>query len=78
MFLNRWLSFRIVSSENENPFKNVEFKETDEQLTIFVEEYNEGGNLKGIYIKEKLKNDESKIIIANKKITFYKSRYSKF
>ena len=35
-------------------------------LTIFVEEYDEGGNLKGIYIKEKLKNDESKIIIANK------------
>ena len=35
-------------------------------LTIFVEEYNEDGNLKGIYIKEKLKDDENKIIIANK------------
>ena len=36
-------------------------------LTIFVEEYDENGFLKGIYIKEKIKNnDENKIIIANK------------
>ncbi len=34
-------------------------------LTIFVEEQKEDGKLKGIYIKEKLRNDEKKIIIAS-------------
>ena len=35
-------------------------------LTIFVEEYKKDGILKGIYIKEKLNNNENKIIIASK------------
>ena len=36
-----------------------------QNLTIFVEEHDDNGNLKGIYIKENLKNNEKKIIIAN-------------
>ena len=36
-----------------------------ENLTIFVEEHSKDGNLKGIYIKEKLGKDENKIIIAS-------------
>ena len=35
-------------------------------LTIFVEKYDSNGILKGIYIKEKISNDENKIIIASK------------
>ena len=35
-------------------------------LTIFVEENKKMEILKGIYIKEKINNDESKIIIAKK------------
>ncbi len=34
-------------------------------LTIFVEEYKENGELKGIYIKEKINEIEKKIIIAS-------------
>ena len=44
----------------EKKFSNVM-----ENLTIFVDEYIDGGNLKGVYIKEKLKDNESKIIIAS-------------
>ena len=39
-----------------------------QNLTIFVEEHDDNGNLKGIYIKENLKNNEKKIIIANEGI----------
>ncbi len=46
---------------NEKKFSNV----TD-NLTIFVEEHNENGNLEGIFIKEKLENGDYKIIISNK------------
>ncbi len=45
----------------EKKFSNVM-----EDLTIFVEENEEKGNLKGIYIKEKLDNGDYKIIISNK------------
>ena len=45
----------------EKKFSNVM-----EDLTIFVEEHEENGNLKGIYIKEKLDNGDYKIIISNK------------
>ena len=45
----------------EKKFSNVM-----EDLTIFVEENEEEGNLKGIYIKEKLDNGDYKIIISNK------------
>ncbi len=45
----------------EKKFSNVL-----QNLTIFVEENNEDGNLKGIYIKEQLNENEKKIIIANK------------
>ncbi len=45
----------------EKKFSNVM-----ENLTIFVEEHEENGNLKGIYIKEKLDNGDYKIIISNK------------
>ena len=44
----------------EKKFSNVM-----KNLTIFVEEYDSFGKLKGIYIKEKLNNNENKIIIAN-------------
>ena len=44
----------------EKKFSNVM-----KNLTIFVEEYNDNGILKGIYIKEKLENNESKIIVAS-------------
>ena len=40
------------------------FSNLSKNLTIFVEQYKKNGILKGIYIKEKLKKDESKIIIA--------------
>ncbi len=46
---------------NEKKFTNVV-----ENLTIFVEEYKENGILEGIYIKEKVNENESKIITANK------------
>ena len=42
------------------------FSNLTKSLTIFVEENQKNGILKGIYIKEKLTDDESKIIIANK------------
>ncbi len=41
------------------------FSKVMKNLNIFVEEYNENGILKGIYIKEKLGKDENKIIIAS-------------
>ncbi len=41
------------------------FSNLSKNLTIFVEEYKKNGVLKGIYIKEKIKKNESKIIIAN-------------
>ncbi len=42
-------------------------------LTIFVEEYNENGDLKKIYINEKLKNNNSKIIISERGKIFKKN-----
>ncbi len=45
--------------------KEKKFSNVMENLTIFVEEYNENGILKGIYIKEKLDEEANKIIIAN-------------
>ena len=44
----------------EKKFSNVM-----QNLTIFVEEYKKDGSIKGIYIKEKLENNENKIITAN-------------
>ena len=41
------------------------FSNLTKKLTMFVEKSNENGTYEGIYIKEKLNNDESKIIIAN-------------
>ncbi len=43
-----------------------EFSNIGNNLTIFVEEYDEKRNLKGIYIREKINKNETKIIIANK------------
>ena len=45
----------------EKKFSNITKK-----LTVFVEENQKNGNLKGIYIKEKLENNDSKIITAKK------------
>ena len=45
---------------NEKKFSNVM-----KNLTIFVEEHKDNGDLKGIYIKEKLENGEYKIIVSN-------------
>ena len=42
------------------------FSKVSKNLNIFVEKYKENGVLEGIYIKEKLKNDENKIIISSK------------
>ncbi len=44
----------------EKKFSNI-----TQNLTIFVETNNEKGDLKGIYIKEKLDNEKDKIIIAS-------------
>ena len=44
----------------EKKFSNVM-----NNLTIFVEERDNNGNMKGIYIKEQLGNEDNKIIIAN-------------
>ncbi len=46
--------------------KEKKFSNIMKNLTIFVDEYNENGTLKGIYIKEKLDEETNKIIIANK------------
>ena len=40
------------------------FSKVTKNLNIFVEKYKDNGTLEGIYIKEKLKNKENKIIIA--------------
>ena len=40
------------------------FSRVSDKLNIFVEEFNDNGILKGIYIKEKLKNQGNKIIVA--------------
>ena len=45
----------------EKKFSNVM-----RNLTIFVEERDNNGNMKGIYIKEQLGDEDNKIIIANK------------
>ena len=42
------------------------FSKVSKNLNIFVEKYKENGILEGIYIKEKLNNDENKIIISSK------------
>ena len=42
------------------------FSKVSKNLNIFVEKYKENGVLEGIYIKEKLNNDENKIIISSK------------
>ena len=56
------------SSKNIFPklIQDKRFTNITKELTIFVEENEKNGMLKGIYIKEKLKNDESKIITAKK------------
>ena len=41
------------------------FSNLTKKLTMFVEKSNKNGTYEGIYIKEKLNNNESKIIIAN-------------
>ncbi len=41
------------------------FSSVSKNFTMFVEEHNDG-NLEGIYIKEKLGNDNYKIIVSNK------------
>ncbi len=46
--------------------KEKKFSRIMQNITIFVQEYDDNEILKGIYIKEKLKNNEDKIIIANK------------
>ena len=46
--------------------KEKKFSNIGNNLTIFVEEYDEKRNLKGIYIREKINRNETKIIIANK------------
>ena len=46
---------------SEKKFINV-FK----SLTIFIEKYNQNGNIEKIFINEKISNDSSKIIIAEK------------
>ena len=45
----------------EKKFSNVR-----QNLTIFVDGYSENGDLKGIYIKEKINKTDNKIIIASK------------
>ena len=42
------------------------FSDITKNLTIFIEENNRDGDLKGIFIKERLSDNESKIIIASK------------
>ncbi len=56
------------SSKNIFPklIQDKRFTNITKELTIFVEENEKNGMLKGIYIKEKLKNNESKIITAKK------------
>ncbi len=47
-----------------------------DNLTIFVEEYNQNGNIKKIFIKEKIDQDTSKITIAKKaKILKFEDNY---
>ncbi len=46
---------------SEKKFINV-FK----SLTIFIEKYNQNGNIEKIFINEKISNDNSKIIVAEK------------
>ena len=45
----------------EKKFTNVV-----KNLTMFIDKYNQNGVLEGIFIKERINKDESKIIIANK------------
>ncbi len=45
---------------NEKKFSNVV-----RNLTLFVENYDQNGNIKGIYIKERINKNETKVIIAN-------------
>ena len=44
--------------------KEKKFSNLNRNLTIFIEKNNKNGFLDGIYIKEKINNNESKIIIA--------------
>ncbi len=46
--------------------KEKKFSNLTKNITIFVEKNNKDGFLEGIYIKEKLNSNESKIIIARK------------
>ncbi len=46
--------------------KEKRFSNLNKNLTIFVEENNKDGFLEGIYIKEKISAEESKVIIASK------------
>ena len=57
----------------EKKFSNVM-----RNLTIFVEERNDNGELKGIYIKEQLGDEEYKIIIANTGMLIQDSEGFKF
>ena len=52
----------------EKKFSNIK-----QDLTIFVDKNSEDGGLKGIYIKEKLKNNQNKIIIASRGRIFKES-----
>ena len=49
-----------------NLIQEKRFSDVARNLTIFVEESQRNGIFKGIYIKEELNNNESKIIIASK------------
>ena len=49
-----------------NLIKEKKFIDTVESLTIFVEKKNNNGELKNIYLKDSLSNDQSQIIYAKK------------
>ena len=49
-----------------NLIKEKRFSNLSKNLTIFVEENKKDGFLEGIYIKEKISSNESKVIIASK------------
>ncbi len=49
-----------------NLIQEKRFSDVTRNLTIFVEENQKNGVFRGIYIKEKLNSDESKIVIASK------------
>ena len=64
------LSQELLKSSSSEFFPKLiqekKFSNIMRDLTIFVEKYNDQGDLEGIYIKEKINENENKIIIANK------------